>query len=217
MWMSPEVEAEMSAELLLKQAINSEPQANLVQALLGVVAKMDNETFTHSFRVAELTLPIGAALHFSDDRLETLHVSSLLHDLGKVYIPQQIYLKHGNLSEEEQWIMQKHPEYGAAILEQIPDFSTIAKIVLSHHERYDGNGYPQKIGGAEIPLCARILAVADSYDAMINTRAYREGVSSKQAIEELIQCSGTQFDPMVVDAFLATVTRTRDFSNELEI
>ncbi|MCE5193595.1 HD-GYP domain-containing protein [bacterium] len=176
----------------------------VVAALLEVLVRADNFTLTHSYRVAQLVVPMGVALHLSEDDLETLRVSALLHDLGKAFIPAQILLKQDFLTEEEFAVMRKHSEYGAAIVGRIPGFSDVRDIILAHHERHDGAGYPHGTAGADIPLGARILAVADSFDAMVTARVYRHGAQPDIAAAEVAHCAGSQFDPAVVDAFLIT-------------
>ncbi|MHB8107238.1 MAG: HD-GYP domain-containing protein [Candidatus Cryosericum sp.] len=176
----------------------------VVEALLEVLERTDNFTLTHSYRVAQLAVPMGIALHLGEDDLETLRIAALLHDLGKAFIPAQILLKQDFLSEEEFAIMRKHPEYGSAVIGHVPGFSDVCDIIESHHERYDGAGYPHGTAGTAIPLGGRILAVADSFDAMVTARVYRQGTQPDAAAAEVARCAGSQFDPTVVEAFLAT-------------
>jgi len=176
----------------------------VVGALLEVLERTDNFTLTHSYRVAQLVVPMGVALHFSEDDLETLRIAALLHDLGKAFIPAQILLKQDFLTEEEFAVMRKHAEYGAAIVGRIPGFSDVRDIILGHHERHDGAGYPHGTAGTDIPLGARILAVADSFDAMVTARVYRHGAQPDMAAAEVTHCAGSQFDPGAVEVFLAT-------------
>ncbi len=194
----------MSPELLLEQTISGGMREGIVGALLGVLERTDNFTLRHSYRVAQLAVPMGVTLHLSEDDLETLRVAALLHDLGKAFIPAQILLKQGLLTEEEFAVMRKHAEYGCAVVGRVPGFSDVCDIVISHHERYDGAGYPHGMAGTAIPLGGRILAVADSFDAMVTPRAYRPCTQPDMAAVEVAQCAGSQFDPIVVEAFLAT-------------
>jgi putative nucleotidyltransferase with HDIG domain len=194
----------MSPELLLEQTISGGMREGIVGALLEVLERTDNFTLTHSYRVAGLAVPMGVALHLSEDDLETLRVAALLHDLGKAFIPAQILLKQDFLTEEEFAIMRKHAEYGSAVVGRVPGFADVCDIISSHHERYDGAGYPQGTAGADIPLGGRILAVADSFDAMVTARVYRHGAQPDMAAAEVARCAGSQFDPVVVKAFLAT-------------
>lgn len=176
----------------------------IVGALLEVLERTDNFTLTHSYRVAQLAVPMGVALRLSEDDLETLRIAALLHDLGKAFIPAQILLKQDFLTEEEFAVMRKHAEYGAAIVGCIPGFSSVRDIIMTHHERHDGAGYPHHMAGTDIPLGARILAVADSFDAMVTARVYRHGAQPDMAAAEVARCAGSQFDPAVVDVFLTT-------------
>jgi putative nucleotidyltransferase with HDIG domain len=176
----------------------------VVGALLEVLERTDNFTLTHSYRVAQLAIPMGVALHLSEDDLETLRIAALLHDLGKAFIPAQILLKQDFLTEEEFAVMRKHAEYGAAIVGRIPGFSSVRDIIMAHHERHDGGGYPRRMAGSDIPLGARILAVADSFDAMVTARVYRHGAQPDIAAAEVAHCAGSQFDPAVVEVFLTT-------------
>jgi len=194
----------MSPELLLEQTISGGMREGIVGALLEVLERTDNFTLTHSYRVAQLAVPMGVALHLSEDNLETLRVSALLHDLGKAFIPAQILLKQDFLTEEEFAIMRKHAEYGSAVIGRVPGFADVCDIVVSHHERYDGAGYPHGTVGTSIPLGGRILAVADAFDAMVTARVYRHGAQPDMAAAEVAQCAGSQFDPAVVEAFLTT-------------
>jgi putative nucleotidyltransferase with HDIG domain len=194
----------LSPELLLEQTISGGMREGVVGALLEVLGRTDNFTLTHSYRVAQLAIPIGVALHLSEDDLETLRIAALLHDLGKAFIPAQILLKKDFLTEEEFAVMRKHAEYGAAIVGRIPGFSSVRDIIMAHHERYDGGGYPRQMAGNDIPLGARILAVADSFDAMVTARVYRHGTQPDMAAAEVAHCAGSQFDPAVVEVFLTT-------------
>ena len=165
----------------------------------------DAETGNHSRDVLEIGTRIAAELGVEIDT--TLKASLLLHDIGKIGIPDKILLKPDNLNEEEMTIMMQHPAIGKALLENFPNFKGVSDIILAHQERYDGKGYPGNLSGTEIPLISRIIAVADAYHAMTNTRRYRKALSREKAIEELLRNRGTQFDPEVVDAFIATLNK----------
>ena len=145
-------------------------------------------------------------LGLAEDRVDRIHAAGVLHDLGKLGIADAILYKPGPLDNGEWKEIMRHPEIGARILEHA-GLSDIAGWVRAHHERLDGRGYPKGIGGHEIPLEARILAVADAYEAMVADRPYRAGMPAGSACEELLRCSGTQFDPAIVDAFLAALER----------
>jgi HD-GYP domain-containing protein (c-di-GMP phosphodiesterase class II) len=147
-------------------------------------------------------LAIATRLGIKSTELDDVGRGALLHDIGKIGVTDAILLKAGPLTPSE-WIqMRKHPEIGATILSGIPFLANAAQIVLSHQERWDGNGYPRRLRGEEIPLGARIFAVADTLDAIVSDRPYRRGASFEDARKEISRCSGTQFDPRVVEAFL---------------
>jgi len=129
-------------------------------------------------------------------------LAASLHDLGKLAIPEEILRKPGELNESERLVIQRHPQIGHRMLESL-GVEPIAEWVLHHHERWDGDGYPDRLRGEEIPLGARIIFVADAYDAMTSTRGYGKLLSPREALEELERCSGSQFDPAIVDAFTA--------------
>jgi diguanylate cyclase (GGDEF)-like protein len=164
----------------------------------------DSGTSQHSQTVGQLCEQIGVALGLDPDRVERLRLAGLLHDLGKIGVPDYILGKPGALNETEWAEMRKHPELGARILSGA-NLDDISAWVLAHHERPDGRGYPSGVSGDAIPLEARVLAVADSYEAMTSDRVYRPGMPRDAAIEELQRCAGTQFDERVVEAFVATL------------
>jgi diguanylate cyclase (GGDEF)-like protein len=177
-----------------------------VMLLAETLDLRDAGTAQHSRTVGTFAKHAAVALGLEPDRIERIHAAGVLHDLGKLGIADAILHKPGALDEGEWKEIMRHPEIGARILEHA-GMSDIAAWVRAHHERIDGNGYPRGISGRQIPLEARILAVADAYEAMIADRPYRDGMPAVAACEELIRCSGTQFDPAVVDAFLAALER----------
>lgn len=176
----------------------------IIETLLEVLERTDNFTLTHSYRVARLAVPVGTLLCLSDGEIATLRTAALLHDLGKAFVPAQILLKQDFLTEEEFAVMRKHPEYGCAVIGHLPGFADACSIILAHHERFDGKGYPYGVAGQAIPFGARILSVADAFDAMTTARVYRHGMQPDMAAAEIEHCAGTQFDPDVVEAFLTT-------------
>ncbi len=159
-------------------------------------------TAGHSERVTALSLSIGRQVGMSESELETLHRGGLLHDLGKIGVPANILDKEGRLSDEEMEVMMGHTRIGARILQPIPVFPDVIPIVLQHHEHVDGTGYPDGITGEEISLGARVLAVADVYDALTSARPYRKAMKQQDVIKIIEELSGSQFDPRVVEAFL---------------
>ena len=171
------------------------------QALLAVVDAKDSYTAKHSVNVAELALAINCHLLHPADAMR-LERAALLHDIGKIGVSESVLSKPWKLDEQEWASMREHPGSGAEILAAVPFMTPIVDLIRHHHERWDGKGYPDGLSGDAIPLEARILAVADSYDAMTTQRSYSAAMSPAQARDEIIRCSGTQFDPLVVEAFL---------------
>ena len=159
----------------------------------------------HSERVGELCETIAREMNLSKTEVDKIRVAGLLHDIGKIGIEEAILNKTGKLDAKEWEMMKLHPAKSASILAKTIEYNDITEIVLSHHERYDGKGYPKGLTGTEIPIMARILAISDAYDAMTEQRTYRTPFSNEEAIAELKRCSGTQFDPEVVSVLLNKV------------
>ncbi|MCE5262140.1 MAG: response regulator [Deltaproteobacteria bacterium] len=179
--------------------------ANLTSTFKSLVASIqvrDHYTEEHSSRVTEMAVRIAEGLNCTAGEIECLRLSSLLHDIGKIAIPDNILLKEGGLSTAEYAVIKEHPRVGADILSYVVLLDKERKIIAHHHERWDGRGYPDGISGNEIPLLSRILAVADSFDAMVSDRPYRRGLNVDVARSELIKNINTQFDGTVVDVFL---------------
>ncbi|GCF07636.1 HD-GYP domain-containing protein [Dictyobacter arantiisoli] len=163
----------------------------------------DAATCAHARRLVRIAETVGSALHLPQPELILLRLAALLHDIGKVAIPDTILQKRGPLDEDERALVRLHPEIGQKLLQHIGGlFEQIALLVVAHHEAWDGNGYPVGLTGKEIPLLARILAVVDSYDAMVSYRAYGKPLPILHACRELICCAGHQFDPQIVGVFL---------------
>ena len=175
---------------------------NTVATLSKAVDARDPYTAGHSERVSEISLEIGKELGLSKESLEILEISALFHDIGKLGVPDNILLKPGKLNELEFGKIKEHPSIGVDILKNIEFLKGSFPIILHHHERYAGNGYPDGISGKDIPLEARILCVADTYDAMTSDRPYRKALPHEEAVAEIIRFKGSQFDPEIVDAFL---------------
>ena len=163
----------------------------------------DAETGNHCREVLEIGTLIATEMGLEINN--TLKASLLLHDIGKIGIPDTILLKPSRLSDDEMDIMKQHPFIGKTLLEGFSNFSEVSDIILAHQEHWDGTGYPNELTGDEIPPIARIIAVADAYHAMTNTRRYRKALNRKQAVEELTKFRGTQFNPEVVDAFIKII------------
>jgi HD-GYP domain-containing protein (c-di-GMP phosphodiesterase class II) len=146
---------------------------------------------------------VGQELGLEEAALQNLEVAALLHDIGKVGIPDSILRKPGRLDAEEYALMKKHPEYGWAVLRMLPGFERAALDILHHHEFFDGKGYPAGLKESEIPIVSRIVSVTDAFDAMVSSRPYRKGLPFEEAMRRLSESSGTQFDPVVVKCFLS--------------
>ena len=167
----------------------------------------DLGTGVHSTRLAEWAVRVACKLGISGPDLYQLEVAALLHDIGKIGIPDSILKKEGKLTDEERALMNKHPEYSWSILRAFPELDKASLYALHHHESYDGRGYPGGLKGNEIPIGSRIVAVIDSYDAMISNRCYRKGFPREEAVRRLVADSGRQFDPVVVTAFVEIAER----------
>jgi len=178
-----------------------------VQVLTDAIEAKDRELRTHSSEVSTYVLAVAKWLGLDSLRRERLIFASLLHDIGKIAISELILLKPGPLTPEERVIVEQHPRIGYRLIEQIPELREVATAVLHHHERWDGEGYPAKLRGEEIPVEARLIAVADAFSAMLTDRPYRTGMSVEEACAELVRCAGTQFDPEIVRLFTDEISR----------
>ena len=170
--------------------------------LVSVVDLRDSYTGGHSSRVGSYARGICVHLELPESQLEQVVMAALLHDIGKIGVPDSVLLKPGKLTAEEFAHIKKHPELGWMALKNINDFKSLSLTVLHHHERMDGGGYPGGLKGSAIPLGSRIIAVADSYDALTTDRPYRKARTRQQAVDELLACAQSQFDPRVLAAFL---------------
>ncbi|MBI3172170.1 MAG: response regulator [Chloroflexi bacterium] len=167
----------------------------------------DKETEGHTQRVTELTLKMANALHIGEENLAHIRRGALLHDIGKLGVPDAILLKEGKLTDEEWVIMRKHPIYAHEMLSQIEYLRPALDIPYCHHEKWDGTGYPRGLKGEEIPLVARMFAIVDVWDAVTSDRPYRAAWSKEQALAYIIEHSGTQFDPEIVQVFLKVIKK----------
>lgn len=175
----------------------------LAEALATALDAREHETGLHSKRVACHTLVLARRFTSDEALLQQVYWGALLHDIGKIGIPDAILLKQEPLVTEEWRVMHAHPEIGRRILSSVPFMAAAAEIVLSHEERFDGTGYPNGLRGEEITLWARLFAVIDTLDAMTSDRPYRKGLSFEVTREEILRMAGTQFDPVAVEAFIA--------------
>ncbi|WP_449620410.1 HD-GYP domain-containing protein [Robertmurraya sp. Marseille-Q9965] len=187
----------------------------LTTALANALDSRDPYTRHHSENVSKYAVEIAQEMELSAELCDIIRIGGLLHDIGKIGIPEHILTKKGKLTEEEYNIIKTHPNIGYKIIKHITNFSEngVLDIVLYHHERYDGSGYPNGLKGKEIPLLARIVAVADTFDAMVSQRVYREKLDLNSTLGEIVQNKGTQFDPEIVDIFLRVVERTDKLHN----
>lgn len=177
-------------------------QFETIYAFAEAIGARDLYTMGHSEKVAEYARLIAERMGLEGKELELLYLCGIVHDVGKIAVPENVLNKPGSLSPEEFKQIMLHPERGAAILSHISFLDKIVPVILSHHERYDGTGYPRGLKGEEIPLLARILSVADAFDAMTSDRSYRKALPLDKVIQELKNNAGTQFDPKVVEVFL---------------
>lgn len=182
-------------------------QERILESLARTVEVRDHHTQGHCRRVARNAMVLGSRLGLSEEELEVLHWAALLHDLGKIAVPDYILLKNGRLSEEEYEEIRRHPSYGADLLTSVSaSFRQIADVVRAHHERWDGHGYPLGYRGTEIPKLARVIAVVDVFEALTSERPYRSPMPTEQALRYVANGAGSQFDPAIVAVFQGLVS-----------
>lgn len=188
---------------------------HVLETLAQAMEKRDMGTYGHSRRVAYTSRLIATALNLDDGEKNSLKTAALLHDIGKIGISDFILGKKGPLTGDELRDIRSHPRKGVEILQPLRNFEAILPAILHHHERFDGTGYPDGLRGEQIPLHARIIAVADTYDAILANRPYRNGSTHERAMQELQDCAGRQFDPRIVAAFAETDRRYRSVVDPL--
>jgi putative nucleotidyltransferase with HDIG domain len=174
-----------------------------LEALTTSIDAKDKYTCGHSQRVALLTTQLAEKAGLDIDQVERCRIAGLVHDIGKIGVPEHVLLKQGGLTDDEFEAIQKHPEIGARILRDIPQMEDILGGVLHHHEKFDGSGYPHGIAGNDIPLVARMISLADTFDAMSSSRTYRNSMTRQSVLDEMKRVSGTQFDPELAEHFFA--------------
>ena len=178
-----------------------------LSALTSAIDAKDSYTRGHSERVTELSIRLAAEVGIASEEIEKIKLGGLLHDIGKIGIPEGILNKPGRLNDEEFEIIKSHPDLGLHILGKVEFLEAIVPIIRHHHERYDGKGYPSGLKGEEIPLLARIVSVVDTYDAMTTDRPYRKAMTVEEALKEIERCSGSQFDPEIAAHFIRMTMR----------
>jgi putative nucleotidyltransferase with HDIG domain len=196
-------------QYLLRELLISQTRAERLAALqIGVLTAMietlalrDRMTARHSAAVARYAHAMAAAMDRPPEELDLVHTSGLLHDIGKFAFPDSILLAEHRLTDDQWELVKRHPADGARIVRRVEGYGPVADVILSHHERWDGSGYPRSLAGEEIPLAARLIAVADTYDVLTARDSYRHPVSHEEALAELQRCAGLQFDPRVVETF----------------
>ncbi len=189
-----------------KLSENESARSSIILSLKKALEERDYETEEHSKRMEDLSLLLGKKVNLKGNELNELRLLAVLHDIGKISIPDNIIFKPGKLTSKEWEIIKKHPEIGYRVARSSPDLIQIAKGILYHHERWDGKGYPEGLKGNKIPLISRIVAIADAYDAMTNDRPYRKAMSKKKALGEIERESGAQFDPSLAKIFTKILT-----------
>jgi HD-GYP domain-containing protein (c-di-GMP phosphodiesterase class II) len=175
---------------------------SLVCAFNQLLDLKDINTGVHSTRLAEWAIRVARKLNISEEHMYQVEVAALLHDIGKVGVPDAILKKQGPLTLDERVLINRHPEYSWSILRLLPGLQDASLYTLHHHESIDGTGYPAKLKGSDIPLVSRIVSVIDAYDAMVSNRCYRKGLPHTEAVRRLLESSGTQFDFDVVQTFI---------------
>jgi putative nucleotidyltransferase with HDIG domain len=186
---------------------------SVIQTFCRVIGERDSYTIEHSKNVARLMAGFAEYVELSVEDVTMAYVVGIVHDVGKVSVPDHILNKAERLTEEEFAIIKQHPEVGASILAEVDGLEKVAEIVRHHHERYDGQGYGTGLTGEQIPFFSRMLAVCDSFDAMTTVRCYRrQPLSVSKALAEIADCSGSQFDPTISRWFIDFIARRADYS-----
>ncbi len=183
---------------------------SILSSFKSTMIEKSQHTEEHAERIIRLSRKLGMEMKLTDEQLDELELLSTLHDIGKISIDEAILNKRGKLTDEEWQQIKKHPEVGYRIAMSCSELTSIAEYIMSHHERWDGSGYPQGISGEDIPLLSRIVSITDAYDAMTNERPYRKAVSREEAAREILSNAGTQFDPKVAKLFVRLLSRIKE-------
>ena len=187
-----------------REGIYSE-YASTIYALTAAIDTKDHYTFNHSKNVAEYATKLAKAYGLNSESVSIIHEAALLHDIGKIGIPEHILNKPGRLEAEEYEVMKEHVENSIGIIRHLPSLDYVIPAVIGHHERWDGRGYPRRIAGEDIPLSARILCIADSFDAMVSRRSYKDAYDTERALSIVRNEAGRQFDPQLAELFVTLV------------
>ncbi len=202
--MSPEIQKHDST--FIPEELEKNPKAlSVIYALAATVDAKDRYTYGHSRKVSDYAIAIANALDLAPSTINNIRSAGLLHDIGKIGVPDYIFNKDAGLDDYEKEMMKEHPKLGVEILRHVVDLVSCIPAILHHHERFDGTGYPAGLQGEKIPIEARILAIADAYDAMVSPRPYRKELNCQEALEELKRCAGVQFDPLLVEIFIKII------------
>jgi putative nucleotidyltransferase with HDIG domain len=199
-----------------RELATKERAVSIIYALAATVDAKDHYTYGHSKKVSQYAVVMAEALGLGADRVGIIRAAGLLHDIGKIAVPDSVLNKAGPLTAEEWEPIKAHPELGMESLRHVIDLVSCLPGILHHHEHYDGSGYPGGLKGEEIPFEARVLAIADAYDAITSMRPYHNQLTPQEAIDELRRCSGTQFDPEMVETFCQTMESTLPKHLEVE-
>lgn len=183
---------------------------NTVSTLSKTVDARDSYTAGHSERVTFISLKLAEKLGLEKRELENIELAAQFHDIGKIGVPDSILLKKDRLTDNEFDLIKKHPIIGMNILSNIEFLKEILQIILHHHENYDGSGYPYGISGNEIPIGSRIISIADTYDSMTSDRPYRKALTHEEAVNEIIRCKGTQFDPRLIETTIDVIRNLKN-------
>lgn len=172
--------------------------------LCALIEAKDTDSTGHCARVASIAAELASAVGLDPGQVESIRTTAQIHDLGKIAIPDAILRKPSRLTEAERAVVRRHPQVGDRLLSAFPELDFARTGVLCHHERWDGQGYPSRLGGSDIPIVSRIIAIADSFDAICSDRPYARARSTREGVHEILRCAGTQFDPQLASAFADT-------------